>query len=595
VNGFLDRLKQRKIVQWALAYVAASFALIQVIDIVAQRFGWPEQTIRFLIIALAIGFFVTLVLAWYHGEHGVQRVDGPELLILALLLAIGGTVAWRFAPTQAAPSLSETAASKAPAALDVPVSDKSIAVLPLANESGDSKDDYFSDGLSEDLITALSQFSGLKVISRNSSFQFRDSKDDSRSIGEKLGVAHLLEGSVRRAGDAVRISAALVKAADGSTSWSQHYDRPYKDLFKLQDDITDAVAASLKAKLLTDSGAVVQSDRPASGNLEAYKVYLEGKSFFLKQTEDDTHKAIALYQEATRLDPKYASAYVSEASAWTLLAGTFLTGTQVKQAYANAHSTLDKALALDSNLAAAYGVKGRLLLWDDFDWAGSAAAYRRAAELAPSDDKVISGLAESQATSGHPERAVELMRQALTTDSLYATHHFWLGIYLTALNRLDEAEKEIRTVIELQPSTTYTYEQLAQIEILRGDAKAAVEAALKTAPSVWRTIGLSLSRQIGDDRAAADAALKELIDTAGDSAAIQVAETYALRKDPDHMFEWLERAWVGHDPAVSGVLYDPILGRYWNDPRFGAYVKKVGLPWPVSNPLTGTQTASTLR
>ncbi|MGH8216641.1 MAG: hypothetical protein ACREPZ_13245, partial [Rhodanobacteraceae bacterium] len=229
-TGFLARLRQRKLVQWALAYVAFAFALIQVADVIAQRFGWPDQVEKLLILALAIGFLVALVLAWYHGERGAQKVSGTEIVILALLLAIGGGLLWRY--ERVSPSTSRmdvaqrnqlTTTTNAPAQA-IPIPAKSVAVLPLSNESGDKDQQYFSDGLSEDLITALSQFAGLKVINRDSSFRFRDSKDSVQAIGEKLGVAHLLEGSVRKLGDEVRVSAELVNAADGSTLWSQHYD-----------------------------------------------------------------------------------------------------------------------------------------------------------------------------------------------------------------------------------------------------------------------------------------------------------------------------------------------------------------------------------
>ena len=192
------------------------------------------------------------------------------------------------------------------------ISEKSIAVLPFMDMSEKKDQEYFSDGLSEDLITALSQFPGLKVIGRTSSFNFRDSKDDSKTIGTKLGVAHLLEGSVRHAGDMVRVSAELIDASDGSTQWSERYDRPYKDLFGLQDDLTRAVGGALKAHLMPrENASVQQTDRPPSGNLEAYNIVLEGKYYLARDTDADTRKAIELFTRATQLDPRYAFAWSS--------------------------------------------------------------------------------------------------------------------------------------------------------------------------------------------------------------------------------------------------------------------------------------------
>jgi len=215
MTGFLLRFRQRKLVQWALAYIAAAFALIQVLDVVAQRFGWPDQLEKLLILALVIGFVVMLVLAWYHGERGAQKVSSTEIVIVALLLAIGGGLLWRFAritPGANAVAASNPDAASSPDAAQrnpgvvlptTPVAAipaKSIAVLPLSNESGEKDQQYFSDGLSEDLITTLSQFAGLKVINRDSSFRFRNSKDSVQQIGGALGVAHLLEGSVHAFG-----------------------------------------------------------------------------------------------------------------------------------------------------------------------------------------------------------------------------------------------------------------------------------------------------------------------------------------------------------------------------------------------------------
>jgi len=217
----------------------------------------------------------------------------------------------------------------------------SIAVLPLANESGEASQQYFSDGISEDLITALSQFPGLKVIGRTSAFQFRDSKEDSRTIGAKLGVAHLVEGSVRRSGEMVRVSAELIDTGDGSTQWSERYDRPYKDLFALQDEITRAVAAALQAKLVPGQHAGAQSERPPGGSLEAYNALLQGRFYVSRLTEADTRKAIESYTQATQIDPRYAVAWSELSRAWTFLGYEFLEVGPMQQAFAKAREASD--------------------------------------------------------------------------------------------------------------------------------------------------------------------------------------------------------------------------------------------------------------
>jgi TolB-like protein/Tfp pilus assembly protein PilF len=460
----------------------------------------------------------------------------------------------------------------------------SIAVLPLANESGEASQQYFSDGISEDLITALSQFQGLKVIGRTSAFQFRDSKQDSRSIGAKLGVTHLLEGSVRRSGEMVRVSAELIDTADGSTQWSERYDRPYKDLFVLQDEITRAVVGALRTKLLPGEHAPEQSDRPPGGNLEAYNALLRGRFYDARDTEADTRRAIEQYTAATQLDPRYALAWSNLSAAWTGLGEQWLEGAVAQQAYANARAAADQALTLAPDLAAAHKARGFLLRVADLDWRGSEAEYHRAMELAPQVGSMKYALANQLATIGRVEEAVELTREALATEPLRSTWYEWLAMDLLGLNRLDEAEAAIRKAIELQPQAEGYYQALTMIAIQRGDPKAALAAALKEPAGNWRDIALAMARQIGGDRAAADAALKDLIDKQASISAYQVAEVYAIRNDADETFQWLEHAWRNRDSGITSLLNDPFILRYKDDPRFAAFCRKVGLPVPGEAP-----------
>jgi TolB-like protein/Tfp pilus assembly protein PilF len=576
VDEFFERLKKRKLVQWALAYAAAAFALLQGVDIVAQRFGWAESIERGLIVALAIGFLVTFVVAWYHGDRGAQRVTGTELLILALLLAFGGGLLWRMAG--APPVAAATDTAKASATSSTPIPDKSIAVLPLSNESGEKDQQYFSDGLSEDLITALSQFAGLKVIGRNSSFQFRDTKLPSAALGQALGVAHLLEGSVRRAGDVVRISAMLVNSADGSTLWSQHYDRPYKDLFALQDDITRAVTDALKAKLLDGGGAVVQSERPPSGNLDAWNAYSQGRFHDAKINPDDERTAIGFYEQAIALDPRYARAYASMAVTWSTLAGTFLSGDEQRQAYVKARAAVDEALRLDSNIAAAHAARGLLLQWVDFDWTGAQAEYRRAVDLAPSDVLPRFSLGRMLGALGHPQQSIAMFRQVITIDPRSGGAWGWLGWDLAAVGQLEEAEQAARQAVAFVPGSPFVAAGLVIIQIQRGETGAALTTAQQIPTGIWRDIALAFATQGDDDRAAADAAVKVLIEKSADGSAYQIAEVYGLRKDSDNMFKWLDRAWETRDSGVGRLLTDPFILRYRDDPRFAAFCKKVGLP-----------------
>jgi TolB-like protein/Tfp pilus assembly protein PilF len=458
----------------------------------------------------------------------------------------------------------------------------SIAVLPLANESGEAKQQYFSDGISEDLITALSQFPGLKVIGRTSAFQFRDPKEGSRSIGAKLGVAHLLEGSVRRSGEIVRVSAELIDTTDGSTEWSEHYDRAYKDLFALQDEITRAVAGALRAKLLPGEHAAAQSERPPGGSLEAYNALLQGRFYFYRVTEADTRKAIESYTQAAQLDPRYALAWSELSKAWTGLGQAFLGGAPAQEAYAKAREAAERALALSPELAAAHVARGYLLRSADFNWRGAEAEFRRALALAPNDSEAKFRLGSQLAEFGELEPAIELTRQALATEPLRAVWYNWLAMYLLGLHGLDEAEQAVRKGIELQSAAPFNRFVLTMIEIQRGHVEAALAAAQQEPSGSWRDAALALTRQIGSDRSAADAALSTLIeeDDAGDFA-YQIAEVYALRNDATKTFEWLERVWSQRDTDIGMLLFDPFILRYKDDPRFAAFCRKVGLTTPA--------------
>ncbi|HWY23786.1 MAG TPA: hypothetical protein VNX47_02640, partial [Nevskia sp.] len=309
MHEFFEHLQQRKLVQWALAYTAAAFALIQVLDIVAQRFGWPEYSVRFVIIALAVGFFVTLVLAWYHGERGAQRVTGIELLILAMLLTIGGAVVWRLAPTAAEQqaTTAQTVATQIASVSNAQADGKSIAVLPFTDLSPGHDQEYFSDGMSEEILNALAQVRDLKVAGRTSSFYYKGRNEDLRTVGKALGVANILEGSVRRQGNKVRITAQLIQVSDDTHLWSHDYDGDLSDVFQLQDDIARAITDQLKVVLTGEQKArLVQV---GTADTEAYNLYLQAADALNHRDYKRMGDSIGWLEQAIRLDPNFAQAH----------------------------------------------------------------------------------------------------------------------------------------------------------------------------------------------------------------------------------------------------------------------------------------------
>jgi TolB-like protein/Tfp pilus assembly protein PilF len=470
----------------------------------------------------------------------------------------------------------------------VAIPEKSIAVLPLVNSTGDPANEYFSDGMSEEFISTLSRLQELKVVGRTSSFQFKGKTDDSRTIGEKLGVYYLLEGSVRKSADRVRIAVALVKAGDGANVWSETYDRELKDIFAVQSEIAGAVAKQLKVALLGNNGQtapLTTAATPSNQNVEAYNALLQGNFYYYRRTAEDTRKAIGYYEEAIRLDPRYALAY-AKLSINALTLATNYAGLATKEreeAIAKARASAKRALELDPNLADAHLAQGGILELFDFNFAAAESEYRRAFELAPQNAAVTSSLALLLSELGRLDEAVALLQRAIALEPLRIASHSNLALCLIPLGRYDEAEAALRKAIELQPQSARNYSKLAVIQILRGNPGAAVELAKQETDPFWRTYALALAQFANGDRAEADATLKKLIDEYADDGGSQIAEVYALRKEPEKMFEWLEHAWTTHDTGVAELLSNPFLLAYKDDPRLIAFAQKIGvMPKPTA-------------
>lgn len=588
IGNFIGELKRRNVFRAATLYVGAVWVLSQGISELTGSLGLPEHSTQWFMIASAIGFPFWVTFSWFFEltSEGIKRESEitaearstrsnrtVDFIIIAVLaLAVVLLVTDRVVEGD----------MRQPAPQAALATDNAIAVLPLENESGDKDQQYFSDGLSEGFIIALSRIDGLRVINRKSSFQFRDSKDDSRTIAAKLGVSHLLEGSVRRMGDTVRISATLTRAADGSTLWADSFDRPYKDLFALQDQITSQVAAALKSRLQPVEAHSQQGDRPPSGNLEAYDAYLAARE------STDTKAAVKLFDRATELDPEYGLAYSMKARFLIDAVSGGLGGAEAEEAFKQAEAATKQAERVAANQASTRIARGYLLMLRDFDWRGSEAEFKRAVELAPGDGDALYWLGVVRANQGDPAQAVELTRKALATDPLNVPWHQWLAAYLMSLGKLDEAEQAIGAAIKEKPGAIYNHHLQTIVEVLRKDAAAAQKAAEAEPEGAWRDISLALAAQISPDRARADALLQDCIERYANGWAFQVAQMYAARGEPDAMFKWLERALKVRDTGMQSLLYDALLMRYRNDPRYAALVKQAGLSWPVGRSQAST-------
>ena len=411
MNGFFQRLKQRKLVQWTLAYVAAAFALLQGIDIVAQRFGWPEQTMRFVIIALTVGLFVTLVLAWYHGERGAQRVTGTELLILTLVLAVGGGFLWHFASggreavTKAFPDEKTTATVST-------IPEKSIAVLPFENLSSDKENAYFVAGIQDEILTRLAKIGALKVISRSSTQQYQSNPGNLREVAQLLGVAHILEGSVQKVGPLVHVNVQLIKAATDEHVWAESYDRTLDNIFGVEGEIARLVAEALHAKL-TGAEVKVLAERPTT-NPAAYDAYLRGQAQSRQADDEAGDKAAqASFEEAVRLDPLFAAAWAALARTHSLL---FFHYDATPARRADAERTLNEALRLQPDLAETQLARAYLQYWVHRDYPGALEMMQQLRTSWPNNVEVLEVMALISARLGRWKESLDYMQQSMALN-----------------------------------------------------------------------------------------------------------------------------------------------------------------------------------
>ena len=588
MNEFFRRLKQRKLVQWTLAYVAAAFALLQGIDIVAQRFGWPEQTMRFVIIALSVGLFVTLVLAWYHGERGAQRVTGTELLILALLLAIGGGLLWRFVSIARGPT-EQSAAARTSAEFKSEINAKSIAVLAFANLSDDKGSEYFSDGISEELLTVLQKIPGLHVAARTSAFSFKDKNATAQEIGEKLGVAHLVEGSVRKAGEVVRIAARLTQANTGEEQWSENYTRNLKDVFAVQTEIAQTIVEQLRGQLTggavdPEAKAAIQAqvqaaEKGGTKNVEAHEAYLQGRFFLNRHSEKETDQARATFERAVELDPKFALAWagLAQTHVWDCNYATEGGQKGFTSHLAAAREALDRALALEPDLPEALFARAMIQTNFDYDWKGAAETLRKALALAPQDSALLMEAGNLANARGEKTQALEFDRQAVALDPVNAQARAFLAGNLSVSGKLEEARTEYERVTELNPSAPNSHGGIGLSYLLEGKFEEAATAAQKDAADWARLLIVSCARWAQKRIPESDAALAELIANTSETGAYQIAEAYGYRNDKDHAFEWLERARRQRDAGLPGLRTDTLLPNLHGDPRWDAFLRTMGL------------------
>jgi TolB-like protein/Tfp pilus assembly protein PilF len=576
----LAELKRRRVFRALLGYAIVSFAVLQVIEPIINGLHLPEWTLSFVVVTLVVSFPVVLFLAWVFdvnpggiertlplGSESDSRPSGFLLAALATgLVAIGvGTVAWHFV-SRARVSTAATA-SRLPAA-------PSVAVLPFVNMSREKDDEYFSDGITEEVINALANVEGVRVVSRTSAFAFKGKNESVRKIGEELAVATVLEGSVRREGNDLRIVAQLINASDGYHLWSKTYDRKLENVFAVEDELARSITDALRPQLLKGTTPLV---RQPTSSTEAHDLYLQGRHFWNKRTEEDLKKAIGLFQKALEVDPAYALAYSGLADCYVLLAE--YSPAPAAEVLPKGMAQARKALELNAALAEPHATLG-LIAMSAYDWAGAEREFKRAIEL----------------------------------RSGYATAHHWYALLLASVGRLAEARAEVERARELDPASLIVNNMVGLVFYASRDYARAIDAFQRTleldptfasARGFLACVYVSAGRnrdaleqlaQMTDDDSEHIALRAWVLWEAGEKQsgaklARQVidrspanpvrpgilAGLYWIVGDRDRAFSLLDEAYAERDWTMRELKVNPMYDPMRADPRFQALVRKLKL------------------
>ena len=508
--NFFAELKRRNVYKVAVAYAVVAWLLMQVASQIFPFFEIPNWVVRLVVVLLVIGFPIALIIAWAFEvtSEGIKRTEAADaaglrshgstwiyVVLLGAALSVGLFFVGRYTAGHAtARPVTEELRRGKQSEMAGAAPGKSIAVLPLINESGDPKDEYFSDGLSEELIAALAQISGLKVIGRSSSFRFKDRKEKPKTIGEELGVSTLLDGTVRKQGNRVRIVAELVNAADGIQLWTRTFDRELKDIFAVQQEIARAVAESLKVTLL---GSQDKSTQMATKSVEAHNAYLQGHFHFLRRNIEDYRKAITYFDEAIQFDPDYALVYAERSEAWSLLGD--LAGER-PSAYPKARSDAEKAVAIAPELAEAHAALGWVRFLAEWKFAEGFRQLKRAKELSPANPTANDLLARVIVYMGRIDEAERQAREAVELDPLSVAAQFNLARVLFYAGKLDEADAAGRKMVELQPSAASNRRWQVFVAVQRHEGQAALREAQLEPDAAFRRFELTLAYDLLGDR-----------------------------------------------------------------------------------------------
>lgn len=584
-----DKLKQHNIGRVVVLYVGVCWVILDPVHVVFHMLGVPEWANRLVVVAMALGFPVAVVTAWiYHVTPAGLAPAGLDerrsllrrtssrlnraIAAVAGLLAVYFLVYHFWLAKHLTEPISESSTQADTEVVPGAVPPRSIAVLPFVDMSQAKDQQYLADGLAEELLNLLAQIPELRVAARTSAFAFKNKPQDVTGVAKDLRVANVLEGSVRKAGNRVRITAELIRADSGYELWSETYDGTLDDIFKLQDAIAGAVVQALKVKLL--GGAL--PDRAAPTNLEAYNLYLQGRFLAGRRTQEGFVQALDALQRALKLDQSYEPLWTELSIVYGDMAASGLMSPQ--EAFPKSRDAVQRAIELNPKSARAHVALGYLHMNDDWNWDEADREMRQAFALEPGNADVLHAVGSLDLELGRVDEGVKQLQAALVRDPVRASTYYNLGVAYSAADRLDDAERAFRRSIQLRPALPYVHNALGLVLMWRGQLQPAAEEMNREADETWRLQGLAIVYAAMHRGADSDKTLAQLIAKSEKDSPYAIATVYGYRGQADQAFTWLDRALAMRDAAFAGIKSDPLLRKLQPDPRYAALLKKAGLP-----------------